>query len=204
MLITIGLSSVPFFLGASRGSLLALFLCFILYVLLGRDFKSFFKSSVILVVGIYAVVFLDEYLQSGLLERFLSISEDVDSISGSGARMKIWTDSFNQFLNNPLIGDKLAVDNWINYPHNVILEVLQTIGLVGFIPFVLLLISAWRRVIYIGQYHKEYFWVIAIFILSFVQHMVSGSVYTASWMWTSMAFVLSLYHNLKKNINETN
>ncbi|WP_158210642.1 O-antigen ligase family protein [Myroides phaeus] len=200
MISCILLSFVPFFLGASRGSLMTLIGVFIFYILVGKGAKFFLKSLVILVFFVVGIVFLDNYLGSGLLDRFLSTSEQIDSGASGAIRIVIWENAFNQFLDNPFFGDSLRVVGWRGYAHNLFIEVLQTTGLFGFIPLFILIYYVFKVCFYIGKNNKEYFWVVAIFIQSFVQQLFSGAIYTASWMWSSMGLVLVLYSFLKKDV----
>lgn len=195
----IALSVVPFFLGASRGSLLALMISFLVYIFVGKGVKFFLRSVVIIVIGVFGIVFLDNYFKSGLLDRFLGTTDAIEAGSSSASRIVIWKASFNQFLNNPIFGDKLKVDGIESYPHNVFIEVLQTTGIVGGIIFIALSVSVWKKVFSIAKNYKEFFWLLTIFIQSYVQHMFSGAIYTASWLWTSMALVLVLQKNLVQN-----
>ncbi len=204
MILCILASFVPFFLGASRGSLVTLIGSFGFYILVGRGAKFFFKSIFLLLVMTTGIVMLDGYLESGLLNRFLTTSEQIDSGASGAVRIVIWENAFNQFLENPFLGDSLRVVHWRGYAHNFIIEVLQTTGLIGFIPIAILLVYVFKACYFIGIKDKKYFWIIVVFIQSFVQQLFSGAIYTASWMWTSMALVLIVYQYLKSKEYEVN
>lgn len=191
-IVSIVLSVIPFFLGASRGSLLAIAITILIYLLSSKNYKAIIKSLVMFIMGVFLLVTLDNYLNSGLLDRVLNTSEDVNQNNTSAERIVIWKNAFNQFLNHPFIGDKLAVDNWESYAHNILIETLQTTGVFGFIPLVILFWFTWRKVFYIAKTHKEYFWIVVIFIQSFVQNMFSGSIYISTWLWVSVALVWGL------------
>lgn len=199
MIMCILASFIPFFLGASRGSLVTLIGSFCFYVIVGKGTKFFLKSLFLISLMTTGIVVLDSYLGSGLLDRFLTTSEQIDSGASGAIRLVIWENAFNQFLENPFLGDSLRVDNWRGYAHNFIIEVLQTTGLLGFIPICILLVYVFKACYYIGTRDKRYFWIVAIFIQSFVQQLFSGAIYMASWMWTSMALVLIVYHYLKSS-----
>lgn len=190
--ITIGLSVVPFFLGATRGALIALFIPFVVMVAAKRNLIFLIKSLAILVLALIAVVYLDSALNSGLIDRITNISTDIDQSNNSAVRLIMWQNSLEQFMNNPIIGDKLAVDGFDGYyPHNIVLEVLQATGIVGFIPFAILLIKAFLSVFRLFRLNKKYSWIGVIFLQSFCQNMFSGSIYLAAWFWVSMALVFS-------------
>ena len=194
---TIILALIPFFLGASRGSVIALAVPFLLYFFFRKGVN--FKIRALLVSGLAmsGLVYLDSYLKSGLLDRFLGISKAIETGASSASRLDIWKNSLKQFANNPIWGDKLRVEGSENYPHNLFVEVLQTTGMLGFIPFLLLVIMAWRKVFYILKFHKNYFWLTLIFIQAFFMNMFSGAIYTAGWFWTGMALLFSLAYKLR-------
>lgn len=191
------ISLIPFFLGASRGSLFALFIPVMLILLARNNFASNIKLLVGAVVGTVVLVYMDDILGSGLIERFTETAE-LDTNSG---RVYIWRQSFDQFVNNPLFGDKFAVTGWHNYPHNLFLDVLQVTGLAGFAPFLILIVSAFRRVFFIFKYCPKESWIGVLFVQSFTQNMFSGALYTASWFWASMAILFSTYFFLRNENN---
>lgn len=198
LLIIIALSTIPFFLGASRGSLIALFVPFIIYFFTISSAKDFIKNLLITIVALLILIWLDQYLNSGLLHRFLGIDEAIEKGASSASRINIWTSSFNQFLNHPLIGDSIVVNNSSGYAHNIFLEILQTTGVVGFIPFGFLIFKSWKVTLNIFKHHKELIWVAIIFIQAFIQHLFSNSIYAGSWLWASMALIFSIDYAIKR------
>lgn len=197
LLSTILLSVIPFFLGASRGSIFAIIISFLIYFLTEIGKKPLFRTIIITAIVTISIIFLDAYLESGLLGRFKNISNDIELGSSSALRVVLWETALNQFADYPIIGDKLRVNNFEGYSHNIFIEVLQTTGILGFIPFIFLIISAWKKVFFITKNHKEYFWLLVIFIQSFTHHLFSGAIYTGAWLWTSMALVFILHDYLK-------
>src|SRR5690606_9187162 len=107
LLVGIGLSVVPFSLGASRGSLIAFFVPFIMFFFSGKSISFRIRSILLVSVILVGVIYLDSYFQSGLLNRFLGTSEAIDRGESSAVRIEIWKGAFEQFFNNPVFGDKL-------------------------------------------------------------------------------------------------
>jgi hypothetical protein len=201
-IISIILSSVPFFLGASRGSLFALVIPFILLGTVGQSTKALFRSQFFIIGFLGMLVFLDQKFSSGLLNRFFETSEAIETGSSSAVRVEIWGSSFNQFLNHPILGDKIEVDNWDGYPHNLLIESLQTMGLFGFILLFSLILNAIYISIKIIKNQKKFAWVSVIFLQALCLNMFSGAIFTASWFWTSMALLFSLNEYLKISKDE--
>lgn len=196
LIFLIVLSFVPFLFGASRGSLVAITipLCFAIY---NSTFKYRLRALILTIGLLFGLFFFDSYFESGLFNRFQDLDSSSSNYDDSSIRLIIWKDSFNQFLNNPIFGDKLAVDNWKNYPHNIIVEVLQTTGVVGFVAFVILLFFTIQKVNWIFKFHKQYIWVCVLFLQSFTQNLFSGNIYTGAWFWTSIALVVGTFSYLK-------
>lgn len=191
------LNLVPFYLGASRGSILSLFLPFLFLVLSRISIKIIFKSIIVLFISIIVLYYIDVSTGSGLFARFLSIGADVESQSSSASRLGLWKYALDQFMDYPIFGDKLQTNNIDIYPHNIILEILQSIGIIGFIPFAILLFKAFKVCKQIFRNYVEFAWIPTIFIQAFVQNMFSGAIYTASWFWVSMALLFSFNYFIK-------
>ena len=199
ILIIIGISVIPFFLGASRGALIALIVPLILYFVTGKGVMFFLKAIILLAIFTMLLVYLDSELNSGLLDRFLSISEAIDKGESSAIRAVIWNQSFNQFIHSPIIGSTIVVTGWGSYPHNIFIETLQTTGTLGFISIFFLTLKGFKSCLHIFRNHKKYIWVTIIFIQAFIQNFFSGALYTAVWFWTGLALVLATDSFLKKN-----
>lgn len=195
--LAIVLSVIPFFLGASRGSLIALFAPFLLMGFCRMRIKTVVKAVVAMVILITGIIYLDNSFGSGLIDRFAGTSQAVEDGSSSASRLLIWDISLNQFYNNPFFGDKLKTDYSVSYPHNIIIEVLQTTGIMGLIPFLFLVSRGITYCIYIYKRYREYSWIAVMFLQAFMQNMFSGAIYQAAWFWTSLALVFSTYSFLK-------
>lgn len=203
-LIVIILAIIPFFLGASRGSIFAIFFPFIIMALTSISISNILKYSILFIFIVISLIYLDEYLDSGLLNRFMGTSEAIETGGSSAGRLGMWKISIYQFIDFPYLGDKLNTNNINFYPHNIFLEVLQTTGVIGAVPFFVLTFKALIASYKIFKYHKQLSWVPVIFLQSIMKHMFSGALYTASWFWISMAVVLSLSFYLNKKEYENN
>lgn len=195
------LAIIPFFLGASRGSIFALFFPFIIMLSTKLTPKNIIKYFLLLCILTIALFYLDNYLGSGLIDRFIGTSEAIESGSSSANRMDIWKRSINQFLAHPIFGDKINTDYYNHYPHNIYLEVLQSVGLIGFIPFIILVIKGISVSRWIFKYSPAYSWVAVFFLQAMMRHMFSSALYTSVWFWTSLAMLLSFSVYLKNVIH---
>lgn len=202
--ISIVLATVPFFLGASRGSLFALFFPYLFILFANKSAAHTIRGIFVMIIAFVLLVFLAENFGSGLFERLAGTASD-SNYSESAIRLSIWEESLTQFMDHPFFGDKLRVNSWMNYPHNLFIEVLQTTGIVGFIPFTIIVVKAFRIAIATFRTDKQYAWVPIIFVQAFMQNMFSGSIATAAWFWTSVGLILGfdLYRKSERRRNET-
>jgi hypothetical protein len=103
-------------------------------------------------------------------------------------RLALFKSSVKAFIQNPILG----ISNWMvnggQYPHNLILESFQNLGIVGGAVFVALLVvgsfRAWRR-IRTGQYL-----VAMLFFQALMAGQFSGSLYAHAQLWGTLALLL--------------
>lgn len=192
MLSSIVLSIIPFLLGAGRGATLAILFSFAFYMFSKSKIKHLLYGLIVVFVLSYLVYIFDSYTQSSLIERFTSIGSDIEEQNSSASRIYIWEYAFNQFLENPIFGDTIAVKGWHGYAHNIFIETLQTIGIFGF-TFLLILVIKGLRISYkIIKFYPRYTWVCILFLQALVQNSFSGAIYTASWLWLSLGFLFAI------------
>jgi O-antigen ligase len=185
---TIALSFAPFYLGASRGGVLALSLSLVFYFLFAQGVKR--RAILIISIGILSIIFivLTEYLGSGVFARLADLRQSIEF--GEEGRIDLWRYSFIQFLDDPIFGNSLEAEFIGLYPHNMLLEVLITTGLIGFIPFLLFLFNVLYKARLIIKKHNEYSWMVFIFLQAFTQNMFSGGLYSAGWFAIGSGLIL--------------
>lgn len=189
---TIILSTIPFFLGASRGALVAMIISFWSYLVVKHGIKSLYYGIILLLIFGGIIYYLDIALGSGLLERFLSTAEGIEQGNESANRLNIWKSSIEQFLNNPFFGDKLQMDYSNHYPHNLFVESLQSFGFFGTLPLIFLLLLCIKKVFLVYKSGPGIMWIPILFIQSFIQYMFSGTFFSGAWLWASIALLLSI------------
>jgi O-antigen ligase len=142
-----------------------------------------------LILGLIGIIYISGEFGSSLIERFTSTGSDIAEGNESAVRTVMWQNAFNQFVNNPIMGDRLKLDGFNIYPHNILFEILQCTGFLGFIPFSILLYIIFIKSFKILKYTPQYSWVSVLFIQCFAQNMFSGSIFSASWLMMSMGIV---------------
>jgi O-antigen ligase len=202
-LLIIIVSLIPFLLGSSRGAVFSLLFPFVFFVFFKRG-KSLSRSILITFSFIsFSIIafFIAENFGSSAFTRVFTIASDIDSGSDSAARLDIWYTSILQFYDNPIFGDYVLNRKWNFYPHNLFVEILMATGILGFLPFCILIFLAFRKTIKIIKYNPEESWVTIIFLQGFVMGSFSGSVTDNIIFWAGMGLVFSV-DNLNKGFNE--
>lgn len=206
ILLIILCSIPPFFLGASRGAVVSLFFPFIFMWLSRPTIKKTFKGIILVLIVIYIGFELSDQFESNLIDRLTSISSGKSSVNEKEDRMFIWKNSLNnQFMKNPIFGDGLKTKDIESYPHNLFVEALQTTGILGGIPMIVLMIACFRKSFMIFRYYPQYSWIATFFLLCFIQSMFSFSIYSNKWIWISVGLLASLkftnpiIHTIKLN-----
>jgi len=187
------LGLVPFFLGASRGSVIALILPFFFIFMSKLSRKIKIKTFLIVFFFLLIVIYLANYFGTGVFLRLLRILEDIQHGSSSVSRIEIWSNSLYQFLSAPLFGSSIGMEmKGHSYPHNIFLEVLMSTGLIGFLPFGLLVIYGIHKSFLIVKYRTEYIWIFILFWQGLILHSFSGTLYNAVFFWGGLGLVASV------------
>lgn len=178
-------------LANSRGPLVSLGAC--LFTLALSRFNRKRTAAILIISGFgVAVLFATQYelIYEGILRRFSMVSTGQDQ--ATELRLIAINGAWDQFLTSPLMGDGIEERNTGFYPHNVILEALMTTGLIGAIPFVLLLTKATHASWTIMRKHEEFIWLALIQVQYLIAAQLSGAIYQATSLWVSVAAVLAV------------
>ncbi|WP_157492779.1 O-antigen ligase family protein [Echinicola pacifica] len=201
--------TIPFLLGASnlligaaRGPLLGALL--IVFFLIINNIRILNKKAIFLSYGaafIFIGFIFSSYSYDLNIESIDRISTLFDSDqSGNNfkneARPHEWNSSWEQFLNNPFIGDKILNDYDNYYPHNIYLEVLLSTGVLGgfffFIPFLKSLIFNFRL--------QDDFLKI-VFLVNVIFGITTGSLYLNVGFWVSLALIIHLFDGKNESLS---
>lgn len=188
--LAIALSLLLFFLGATRGALVAVLLS-VLAILYFGDIKRRLISIFIFILSIPFIYIGLELTGSGLFKRTASSVNEGD-ISG---RETLWSSAYDEFLNYPLFGGRIEVSGI--YPHNIFLEILMAMGLIGLLLFLFFFIPSlliiFRKIGKNGIYIVPFL----IFICGFSHHLVSGALWAAITVFAPLGMFNSRIINEK-------
>ena len=111
------------------------------------------------------------------------------SDSASLDRLSLWNASWHAFLDYPLLGKSNWETNKGNYPHNLVLEAFQNLGILGGIGLIALLSVGIYRAWQCLRSGKG-FLVPMLFIQSIVASQFFGSLYASAPLWMTLALLL--------------
>lgn len=191
-LCVIAINIVPFFLGASRGAFLSILFALLVIVLSKPSVKVLLKVLCTVSFLMLLVYHLTDNLGDGLISRINDIGESRSTGGEANLRITIWKQALSQFESSPIIGHGLQTKGILMYPHNLFIETLLTTGVLGFIPMLLLIFLAFRKSVKIIRTRKEYIWIVALFLICFVQSMFSFSIYSNKWFWIASALLFTI------------
>lgn len=186
-------------MGGSRGPLISAI--FVMILLAFQSFKWSYLSlsywsrivaglSILLVIVIMYVV---PNIKSFVL--FNRINVTIERGAGLDERSQQWGAAWNQFLRSPVVGDQIIEDAFWFYPHNFVLEVLMSTGVVGGF-FVLTLFVLWaykfinRQGIPLEKWWVLYFMIVFFGYASFSQPLVNQ---THLWVLLTLGACIPLY-----------
>lgn len=194
------LGLVLLIIGGSRGPFISLFfVLFILSVKWISSFKYYLYVFFVLIL-VYVVSIKSKINEIDFIVRILSLSD-----SDSFDRIGHWNSALSQFLANPFIGDKIFDDYLGSYPHNLILEVFMSVGLLGAMFFLLFFLVLIRRILkVIFHYDVEIGLIGSLCLLHFVFSLSSSSIYYSVELWSLIALMLFYPFSLNQTVENLN
>lgn len=179
----------------SRGPLAALLVVSLFYI-------ASLQVSKIAVASLFALSIAAVMMQIGVIDDRLLDSIGLSRVSASFSdqldvsatqRQVSAYNAYNQFLESPIVGNALEEQTTLFYPHNVIIESLMATGILGGVPFILLLARITLRCWSLLRAGDSNSWACLIFLQYLVGAQFSGSLYTSYTMWASLSMVSLLF-----------
>ena len=160
--------------------------------------KSGLVKGLIVVLGLTLVLYfslgflieLSEAVGSGIVTRLVSAVETGET---SGRDM-IYANAIALFSNSPIFGDFYLISSGPGrggYPHNFFLEAFLTTGLIGGIPFIIMVLIALKRSYGLLKKGHRSGWIILLFLQMLVYGMFSSSLYSSQDFWALCFFIIS-------------
>lgn len=189
------LGLVLMFMMGERGPLLFIFATILVYLAAKSAMNRTIFISLVLVL-ILCVVFSNEILTtlSDYFPEMINKFSDKEGSGRIGSSDSIYAVSFRQFIEHPFFGYhcRLLSPNLIgSYAHNIVLELLMTVGVVFTIPILYLLSIAFIQSYRLIKYNRPESLIGIIFIYRTLCLLTSASIVLNTQFWFSFMFVLA-------------
>lgn len=193
------LGLVLLIIGGSRGPFISLFVILFILSLKWMNSLKYYLYVLFVLIVVYIVSIKFNLQEIDFIVRILSLGD-----SDSFDRIGHWNSALSQFIANPIIGDKIFDDYLGSYPHNLILEVFMSVGLLGGIFFSLFFIALIRRILkVIFYYDLEIGLIGALCLLYFIFSLSSSSIYYSIELWSLIALLLFYPFSLNEAVEIT-
>ncbi|MER9962670.1 O-antigen ligase family protein [Mesorhizobium sp. M0045] len=179
----------------SRGPYLAGSGALLLYVLLLKGGRRVWIVSALGLAG----VILGFLLRPDLVDIVTSqlSRSDLDSDLSNRLRVIAFTGAWNQFLDHPFVGRYVIELQTHYYPHNIYLESLMSVGLVGSIPFFIHFILSIRSAVGIIRDENSTIWATFAAVMFFREalgNFVSGGIWGATGFWITSFLTIAVWY----------
>jgi len=159
---------------------------------------SFIKGLLIIGISILflwlslgILIELSELIGSDIVTRIVASIEDGDS----SGRNNIYLNVIDIIKDSPFFGSFYLISSGVGkgaYPHNHFLEVFMTTGLLGGVPYVLMVLISLRKSFTLLSKKHSSGWIALLYIQALLYGMFSGNLYSAEDFWGLCYFVLSV------------
>lgn len=161
----------------SRGPVLALLLVVSFYIFSSSKYSfGGLILIIILISGVY--LFLDNIIDwIGDISPILK-SRLFDRVDATSDREPLYNEALRVFYENPFIGRDFALYKYgssFMYPHNLFLESLMQLGIVGCSLLVYILYKTFKKGYQLIHTHSSSFWIVLLFVQEFSSLLVSGT-----------------------------
>lgn len=186
----------------SRGPIVSMVAAIALYVVIAKSrnrIRILQGIALLAVAGVILSYALDIDILAMALDRF-SFGNESGETSVNG-RQEQWAAAWQGFLDNPLLGRYIFENAYFFYPHNIILESLMSLGVVGGVLMALFIWASFRSAAYVLKDPKASSTVLFMTILffkEFFQAMFSGSIWGVSTVWITSSVVVSSFLLLRQ------
>lgn len=175
---------------------------FMFYYYLKSSKKSRIKAFVVVTILIILVFYLVE--RFNVMES-VGMMRVMNKLTEDNERMMLYQKAYNAFLESPILGNGVG-SIWFTvgfYSHNMFLDILAEMGVVGCLFFLYIIMNTIWRLIISSKVSTIYILLFIVFSGAFVHNMFSGYWVSAIKLFFVCAFVFSLPKR-KRSINRMN
>ena len=119
---------------------------------------------------------------------------DVEKINNTtDYRIKMWKSALHQFKVNPVFGDSFINNEGNFYSHNIFLDALMSVGIVGSILFLIYILSPFYYFIRLPGEKKRLISILfVVFLAALGLSMTSGGLFTVTEVWILSAALIGI------------
>ena len=183
----------------SRGPVMALLVVVFFWVFSSQ--KNLGLSILkLLVIAVITVIFTDFLLTLiGNISPIIESRLRVTIYEGStGGRDPYYTHAVKAFLDSPVWGKQFALyfpDKTFDYAHNILLDALMGLGLIGGILLTYFLAVAIKKTYLAIKYKDRHYWIFLILLQQIVFNMLSSSFYYNPLLSVLLVFIFFKYQD---------
>ncbi|MER9661619.1 O-antigen ligase family protein [Mesorhizobium sp. M0159] len=170
-------SAFTIYLAAARGPIVALACCIILFPMLRPRLMTIAMGWLLLAAAIFVLATMD---MTPLLNKFHLTGTGTAATNSTLARVEAFGYSWELFQQNPWFGYGTQLP-FFSYPHNMFMEILQAVGLVGMAIFVLVFARIAVAVKFLAD--RRLVLLPLLTVQAFIGSQFSGSLWGAAFLW---------------------
>lgn len=186
---------------ATRGPFVSFLLAFFFLLLLSNKIRMIVYYMLILMAGFILIVIFSPNLDVNNGSAFFYRLSNMILHGDSSGRISIYKKALNEFYENMLFGGKFVFYDG-TYAHNLFLDVLMSMGVVGLFLFLLFFKDSLIELRNVINEKKNLFtdkinnkWIHVLFVQYFTFELVSGCLFGMPIFWYLLAMVLVIYSN---------
>ncbi|RWM75506.1 O-antigen ligase family protein [Mesorhizobium sp.] len=188
-------------LARSRGMMISTGVTLAIYIIVLRGTRRIWTLAAVslaaVVIGAYAN---PEYIEraADALSRL-----DADNDMSTAGHLLAFQGAWNQFLADPIFGRYAIELVTAYYPHNIYLESLMSVGIIGTVPFLVHCGMSLRAAIGLIRERDASFtrvFIALLFIRDAVGAAGSGAVWSVSGFWIASFLVIMMWYGRKRDL----
>jgi O-antigen ligase len=187
----------------SRGPVFAL-IAVMLFWYFSKGKNIVFSVYKVLVLLLLAVVFINQLLNlMGTISPVIESRMRETLFEGDmNERNLFYENSFNAFKESPIWGKQFAIfnaDGSFSYSHNIILDSLMGLGIIGGLTIIFVIISAMLKSYKLIKYNDEQYWIVLILVQQIMTNMTSYSIYYNPLLSALLVFIFIYYRKYNRS-----
>lgn len=185
----------------SRGMMIATAGSLVIYFALLRGGQRVVAITICAFVAVLATLTLDPRLFEIVISALNRVT-DANDMSTAG-RMNSFQGAWEQFLADPLFGRYVEEQRTNYYPHNIYLESLMAVGLLGTFPlFLHLLFSTISAVGVLRSKDLNWFWTLIalLYFREAIASAASGSIWVNNGFWITSFMLTAMWYGRRQDV----